>query len=159
MSLHFILDGYNLIKKIPDFSSKKIKHAREDLIRLIEEKRLTGSKRNRVTIVFDGDSENLSSKEKSPFEIIFSRDADQKIRDIVKKEDNPKNIVVITDDRQLQDSVRILGAKVQDLESFLEKLRKPKVILEDPKLELSSKLKDEITEELKKIWLKEDERG
>jgi predicted RNA-binding protein with PIN domain len=159
MSLHFILDGYNLIKKIPEFSSKKIRHAREDLIRLIEEKRLTGSKRNRVTVVFDGYSDDFSSKRQIPFEIIFAKDADEKIRDIIKKVDNPKEIVVITDDRQLQDSVRLLGAKVQNLESFLEKLKRPKAITEDLKLEFSPKLKDEITEELKKIWLREDDRG
>lgn len=156
MSLHFILDGYNIIRKIPNLSSKKVKQAREELIRLIEEKRLTGSKRNRVTIVFDGDSDNSASKKKLPsngVEIIFAKDADEKIRDIIKKGSNPKEILVITDDRELQDSVKILGANVQDLESFLEKLKKPKIIVEDPKLEFSSKIKADITEELKRIWL------
>jgi len=154
MSLHFILDGYNIIKKIPEFFPKKLKSAREDFIRLIEEKRLTGSKKNKVTIVFDGNSDDSTFKKESPFQIIFTKDADQKIRDMVKKANNPKSIVIVTDDRELKDSVRILGVKIIDTESILEKLRRPKIKILDAKSELPSKLKDEITEELKRIWLK-----
>lgn len=157
MSLHFILDGYNIIKKIPKFSSKTLKDKRLNLLRLIEEKRLAGSSKNKVTIVFDGDSDDLTMKKESSFKIIFTKDADQKIKDMVGKLDNPKNVVVVTDDREIKFSVRLLGVKVKSCEEFLEKAdpapsrRCP--AKEDLKLEISLKEQEKITEELKNIWL------
>lgn len=153
MSLHFILDGYNIIKKIPDFSSKKLKDARKSFIRLIEEKRLTGSKKNKVTIVFDGE-QDLCFKEEQPFKIIFTKDADQKIKDMVEKEKILKNIVVVTDDKEIKFSVKPLGVNVLDTEIFLRKIRKKKIQKEDLKSEISLQEQFEITEELKSIWLK-----
>jgi len=154
MSLHFILDGYNIIKKIPQLSSKELKDAREAFIQLIEEKRLTGSKKNKVTVVFDGSVNDFTFKRKSPFEIIFAEDADRKIKDMTEKLTNLKNTVVVTDDREIKFFVQSKGCKVLDTESFLEKMKKRYHSKEDLKLAISSEEQAKITEELKNLWLK-----
>lgn len=141
------------MKKVPQLSSKELKDARKAFIQLIEEKRLTGSKRNKVTIVFDGPADDFTFKRESPFEIIFVEDADQKIKDMAERLTNPKNIIVVTDDREIKFSVQPKGCKVLDTETFLEKMRKKYRFKEDLKLEISSEEQAKITEELKNLWL------
>ena len=102
--------------------------------------------------------------------ILFSQgeSADDKIRRIVAEAKNTKNIVVVTDDRDIQYAVGALGAKAIGVSQFLSKgesagKRKPiaqkntkqakKVSLESEKY-ISKTDESKITSELGKIWLK-----
>lgn len=175
MSLHFVIDGYNLIKRSP-LSSKASKYPKigdenrdslEDLraalIRFIKLYRPQGKITNRITIVFDAKDNKFyedktssdTYKEDEGIGIIFSKSADDKIKRLVKESVNPKNIVVVTDDRDIQFFVRQYNAKVKTTEEFLRKHDLlPAKVKPDDKMPLSPQEAIKITEEMKMLWLK-----
>ena len=166
MSLHFIIDGYNLIKQTGILNKPNLEDSRSALIKLLKIHRPQGSSNNRVTIVFDGKkdhyypgqiSENVYPD--SGMKVIFSQDesADDKIRQLVRDSKNPRNIVVVTNDREIQIFVRQLKAQVRAVEEFLLKFNRgspgissraeDKIILPPPDAA-------KITEEMKDVWLR-----
>lgn len=155
MSLHYILDGYNIIKQIPALKLKSLKSTRDILIQFIEKYKPQGSPSNKITVVFDGDKNVLPYAQQSSFNVFFSRgeSADDKIRKLVGQDKNPKNVVVVTDDRELKFLVRSLGAQVMSVDDFLNKAKKDSAPAMDEK-HLSYSAEDRITKELKKIWLR-----
>jgi predicted RNA-binding protein with PIN domain len=157
MSLHFVLDGYNIIKQLPSQSQKKLKFSRNALLWFVEEKRPQGSRKNKVTVVFDGKEDVLPYKIDSSAEVIFTKNesADDKIKRIVEKSQNPKQVVVVTDDRELRFFVRRLGAKLMSVVEFIslkDKTQAPPP--KDDKKIIPAHIERAITEELKGIWLK-----
>ena len=61
MSLHYLLDGYNVIHQMPDLNRPALEDQRRALVHFLETRRPQGSSRNRVTIVFDGNANVGSS--------------------------------------------------------------------------------------------------
>jgi len=167
--LHYLIDGYNIIKKTPGVFSANLQSGREELIRLIEIHAPQGSLNNPVTIVFDGRSGVFGGMMPSfpgGLKVIFSQDesADDKIRKIVEKSDRKKEMVVVTDDRELGFATRAMGTKLMSVKEFLGKTEKPspqfkRSISKDKKeideKSISQSLEYQITDEMKKIWLKE----
>lgn len=155
MSLHFVLDGYNLIKKSPQLALMKLEAGREALIALIEQKNLQGSHRNPVTIVFDGKMFGDDIRHVSGLRVIFTshESADDRIKTIVDDADNPKNIVVVTDDREIRYYVRSLGARLMTTQEFLQGKGPAKHSKPEHKT-ISHVQESKITSELSKIWLK-----
>jgi predicted RNA-binding protein with PIN domain len=160
MSLHYIIDGYNVIKQVDFLTGKKLRTGREDLVRFIERYRPHGSIRNEVTVVFDGKPEISSPPMNSPVRVVFStnRSADDKIKFMVEHSRNSKLIVVVSDDKEIVFYCRSLGARVLSVKAFLDNslLSKRKTVEEDEeeKSELDSSAAAAITEYLKKIWIK-----
>lgn len=160
MSLHYILDGYNIIKQSSFFSSKSLSEARIGLINFIEENMPCGSKNNSVTIVFDGrpDISFPSNKTSNFIAIIFTKgeSADILIKKIVEEDPNPKRLVVVTDDKDIRFSIRSCGAKFLSTKDFILQGR-PKVKIsnktDSTKMDLTEKQLNTITKELEKIWL------
>jgi hypothetical protein len=157
MFLHFIIDGYNLVKhrsfKIPS----NIHDPRFALIQFLRTDKPCGSPKNRVTIVFDGYSGDFSLRDLE-FEVIFSCDssADERIKKMMESSPSPKSLVVVSDDRQIRDFSRICGVASWGIEEFLnppgkkESPRKGDSVKE----KLSYSAEHKINEELKKLWLK-----
>ncbi len=88
-------------------------------------------------------------------EIIFTRNetADDKIRKLVRKSPNPRNITVVTDDKELRHSVGFLGANVLYVEEFMKyNKKKDDRTLTQTKTKLPPEEQSKITEELKEIW-------
>ena len=54
MSLHYFLDGYNVVHQMAGAARLNLEEQRYQLVRLIERKAPQGSERNKVTVVFDG---------------------------------------------------------------------------------------------------------
>ena len=167
MSIKYIIDGYNVLKQMPEYTGKKLKQGRDELIRLFKIQRPQGSLKNEVIIVFDGISSNnyiddyLTNdyiiERQYNLKIIFTKkeSADNRIKNIVIKSDNPRNIIVVTDDKELRQSVRINGAKVLNVKEFIKPIIKTnKKSFENPKKELDLFEKISINKELEKIWLK-----
>lgn len=161
MSLLYIVDGYNAIKRSGSFDHKILKEARNRFLAWLEQERPHGSLRNRLIVVFDGSSEVFGLKEPTSFEVIFTagESADDKIKKIVADCPGPKEIVVVTDDKDLAFSVRSNGARIMSTDEFLSKgAHAKKEILcpqnVEPKVSLNIVEREKITEELKKIWLK-----
>ena len=163
MSLHYLLDGYNIIHQMPRSSPQKLEEERGALIRFIEVYRPQGSFRNAVTIVFDGKPGMFPMPSSSSVKTIFTagESADEKIKRIVAESRNQKNWVVVTDDRDIQYAVRAMGAEVCPVQDFLgripgkKKVRKglnPKAVEENK--DISKTLEFKITSEFEKIWLK-----
>ncbi|MCK5491562.1 MAG: NYN domain-containing protein [Candidatus Omnitrophica bacterium] len=153
--LVYIIDAFNLVHKVPELKNSQTPHI--DLIRYIKKNKLTGSINNKVIVVFDGQSrpEVIGSE----FEVFFSGygTADDIIKKIVSNLKNKSETVVVSDDREIRDFVKIAGAKSCRIDNFI-RLR-IKVINKEKnegnKKEIDSLLQREITEEMRKIWLKE----
>lgn len=166
MSLVFIIDGYNVINH-PSFCDKKkitIKDARIILLEFIQQNKLCGSPKNRAIVVFDGYpniKERIISNEN--IKVIFSGNdsADKRIKVILENNCEPKNTVVVSDDKEIRFFAKAYGAKVKTVEEFMrfkaltEKKISYKKIKDDYlDYELSFTERKKINEELKKIWLK-----
>ncbi|MBI4846299.1 MAG: NYN domain-containing protein [Candidatus Omnitrophica bacterium] len=158
MSLHYIIDGYNVIKQVDFLTGQKLRAGRDSLMHFIEKHQLHGSKKNEVTVVFDGKAEVESPQVRSAIKVIFSKNesADDKIKRIVEQSRNPKRIVVVSDDKAIKFYCRAVGSRVSSVKEFLEKSsrhRQAEEVDEDEKLEPDSQAALKITEHLKGIWL------
>lgn len=159
MSLHFIIDGYNLIKQAPHLDKANLEGSRKALISLLSLYQPQGSKRNRVTVVYDGRQGSFFAPGSSSLVgIIFTQgeSADDKIKRMIEKSENPRNIIVVTNDREIQRFARQNNAQVKTVEDFLAKCDCPK-----PKVKVDDKIigpleAAEINEEMKKIWLRKN---
>jgi predicted RNA-binding protein with PIN domain len=161
MSLHFIIDGYNIIHHhlFNQQNNIKIKEPKQMLSEFIRINRLCGSPKNKVTVVFDGYPDTLSQGDDiNEFNIIFSRknSADARIKQMLENSGNPKNIIVVSDDKEIKLFTKSFGARAMGVEEFIgiregKKARSKETAF---KPELSYTQMFEINEELKKIWLK-----
>lgn len=152
--LWYIIDGWNVIYKIPSIKDKSL--PRQELIFFIRSKRLTGSGRNRVTVVFDGNAPLSHTLGDKQFEVVFSgsRSADDIIKKKAKEYSRNANVVVVTDDREIIQDIRSSGIRYSRVDDFLAKAKGNKILKQETK-NISYTLQREITEELRKIWLKE----
>jgi len=155
MSVHYLLDGYNIAKKISSLKLKKLKASRDSLIKFIETYHPQGSLKNKITIIFDGNKDTPIYRHSYPFDVYFTKteSADDRIIKIVQKSKNTKNIVVVTDDRELKSMVGSIGAMTISVDDFLDKAKRDTNKIPDEK-RLSFLTKEAITKELGKIWLK-----
>jgi predicted RNA-binding protein with PIN domain len=148
--LLYIIDGFNIVHKVPSLKNSFTPH--RDLIHYIKRNRLTGSRNNKVIIVFDG--RTVRDIRESEFEVVFSGDvsADEVIKNKVDKVRNKSEVIVVSDDREIREYVRKVRVSSVRVADFI-KTKKRKFKKNDK--EISYSLQREITEELKKIWLKE----
>ena len=175
MSLHFIIDGYNLIKQTPGLNKSSLEGSRASLIQFIKVSRPQGSQNNRVTVVFDGQANTAASwpsYQDSGIRIIFSQgmNADEKIKELVETADSPKNIVVVTNDRDIQICVRRFQARVKTVQEFTSVFKASPISRKgnglafniakainnsswQDKLNLSAQAAAKITDEMKRLWL------
>lgn len=165
MSLQYIIDGYNVVKQVSFLSGRKLSSGREGLVRFIERYSPQGSKRNEVTIVFDGKAEVVSPKMKTDIRVIFSKSesADDVIKRMIEKASNPRQYVVVSDDKAVAFYCRSIGAKWLEVKDFiantgLKKTPRKKSCYKPELKELPEDIADKITEDLKKLWVKNDEK-
>ncbi len=157
MSLHYILDGYNILHKLPLPESGTLEQHREMLVRFLQERGPHGSSNNSVTIVFDGQPEHYGSGSvRGNIRIVFTdgESADEKIKKMVADERAKGHIVVVTDDRGIRLAVRSSGAKVAGVLEFIG-LRSQASPSKGGGKMMTQEARQKIDEELKKIWLKE----
>jgi len=165
---YFIIDGFNVVHKIPALAHSQEPHIA--LINYIKHKKLSGSNRNKVMIVFDGSINNDAAKERE-FAIRFSleRSADDLIKAQVQTAAHKAQVVVVSDDREIRDFSKLSGAGIMSVAEFAhtskpldqtagarsqagKRVSRPQL---SENKEISYTTQREITEELKKIWLKE----
>jgi predicted RNA-binding protein with PIN domain len=149
---HYVIDGYNVIRQSEDLSSGRLRDQREKLLRWIEDRSPQGSAVHRVTVVFDGRAEVTAPPWPGPTRVIFSpgKDADQVIKNWVDRLSNPREAVVVTDDRAIQRWVRGVGARVLGVQAFLAAGRE-RVRPRRP-ARLSEEEVQDITRELWDLW-------
>ncbi len=162
MSLHYLLDGYNIIKQTSDLSRGTLENQRQALIHWIEARSPQGSLKNSVTIVFDGKEEFFGSHSSAHVKVVFSKgqqSADDLIKKAVEKYPYKKNLVVVSNDKDITLYVRALGASVLSVQQFLMlDSNKPKPSPKGQGQHTSSKyvsLTDQakINKELERLWI------
>lgn len=160
MALHYILDGYNIIKSDPSgtLARGSLEEQRKRLFDCIRKNRPQGSERNSVTVVFDGPSSvpflggGASRSWSGEIEIYFSegRTADETIEELVHADPNPAELVVVTDDRGIHRLLGGSGARHMGVPEFLRRLLRPA----RGENEAGDEGFDDISEEFKRKWLK-----
>jgi len=146
---HYIIDGNNLIGKIKKLSKIHVKdkiRSREQLAFIIE--RSIKLKKAEVSLHFDGFADlpiNIPH-----IKIIYSENssADTKIKQQIEKSKNPRNLIVVTSDNNLQQFGKVCGCTVMKSEEFSAQF-----LVEDEKLEEESRIKNiDDDEEFKKLF-------
>lgn len=150
MSLHYFIDGYNLVWSTDRFDGKTLRDQRERLLKFLEE-RLKIQKIN-ITVVFDGKADVESPPWKGSVRVRFSpgKDADRMIKQAVDDLANASQAVVVTNDREIQKWVRGVKAGVMSCEDFLKgpaKKIRGRAGDEKPHIDAAG-----INAELKRIW-------
>jgi hypothetical protein len=151
----YFIDAFNLLYKVRRLEDSQSPH--NDLIRYIKANKLTGSFNNPVNLVFDGYAPTDLVSE-PVFNVIFSgpRRADDVIKEKVSAFPNKKDLVVVSDDNEIRDHARLEGARAMHDTEFLEKAgrKRPARTAGGEEKQLDEHTKEEITEELKNIWIK-----
>ena len=148
--LVYIIDGFNLIYRVTSLKNSSAPHWA--LINYIRENKSTGSGNNKTIIVFDGKPNLEAIQQRGRFEIFFSGEstADSLIKKRLSRMKNKKEVVVVSDDREVRDDAKAQGARICRIADFIKVKEKQK----EREKEISPALAREITEEMKKIWLK-----
>jgi len=164
MSLAYIIDGYNIINH-PLFARahKKIKNPLNSLSDFIKIKRLCGSLKNKVIIVFDGycPKGQEPSRAGAGFSLVFSQEssADERIKSMLETAEDRKNIVVVSDDKEIRlfakySRVKSIGVEEFFAPAFQVSANASRTQKNLSKQELNYSQVNKINEELKKLWLK-----
>ncbi|MBF0489731.1 MAG: NYN domain-containing protein [Candidatus Omnitrophica bacterium] len=164
MSLHFLLDGYNIIKQTSSLNQGTLQSQRQALVNWIHHSAPQGSIQNGVTIVFDGKEEFFGSHESSSVRVIFTagESADDLIKRIVEQYPAKKSLVVVSNDKDIKLYVRALGAAVLSVKEFMRTaLEKKHQSSQWGSKEATSKyisLTDQarINKEFERIWIKKN---
>jgi len=165
MPLQYVIDAYNTInhtafttlcKKIPCLPAGR--DPLRALLEFIKNRRFGRNSQSKITVVFDGypkvSAQNLAETD---IDVVFSREetADARIKRMVEASKSPKNIVVVSDDREIIFFVKSVGCRSMGVEEFINPQVKPqrkKGDLIKPELNYSQISK--INQELKALWLK-----
>jgi len=118
--LYYILDGYNILKQVHHITGVKLTQGRESFIKFL----IKGFSKQKMTVVFDGFPRLEEKLHKfSSIRIKFSRKkaADDIIREIVKGSEIKSQLVVITDDRELRESLRRFRVKGEKVNEFFKR--------------------------------------
>ena len=157
--VHYIIDGYNLIKQSAEFTGgRTLRASREELINYLCTDRPQGSTRNLVTVVFDGKEDVYVPKldlSREGIRILFSCgcSADERIYNLARNSARKRELVVITDDKLLRAQVRALGVKVRSISEFTNKRTKNKIMVKEDRNILTVRERNEITNELLRKWV------
>ncbi len=125
--MRLLIDGHNLIGKLPDLSLADPDDERK-LVRRLQI--FAGRSRHRITVVFDpGLHEGSSSRESSSgVTTVYAgrgQTADGVIVGRVAQARNPRELTVITSDRELAAKVQVEGARVISSEEFIRTMLAP----------------------------------
>ena len=148
-----VIDGYNFLYQIPSLKKKGKERGREILLRKLEEKKKSLGE---VWVIFDGRREDRKDYYRK-VKVIYTEEetADDYIKRMVKKKGMKEKITVVTNDREIQEFVRIHGGEILTVETLREKLfppKKEKKREEEIKPTPSTAKGRRITEELRKVW-------
>lgn len=143
--LVYIIDGFNLIHKVSQLKISPQPHL--DLIQYIRKNKFTGSRVNRVIIVFDGGI-SWPAKQEKEFEIIFGcgRSADDIIKQKVSSIKNKSQVLVVSDDYEIRRDIKAQGARSLPIADFVKRKIKTQDLQDE---QISYSLQKEITDELR----------
>jgi predicted RNA-binding protein with PIN domain len=124
-----IVDGYNVLRsssRTAWFTGENLRAERERFVARL--KKYQSGRQDKIIVVFDGaqvDTNELATGSLSGVKVIFShrgQTADEVIKSIVEQNTNPKDIIVVSSDRDVVGFARSLGASVTGARSLADKL-------------------------------------
>lgn len=125
---HLVIDGYCLLHRDPDTAplvKGRLAEARRRLVRKAES--LAGAFAARVTIVFDGQSRGPGEEfDNLDVEVMYTaghESADSYIQRLACRTADADELVVVTSDRGIIDSVLASGGQVMSCAEFLDRYR------------------------------------
>ncbi|MGQ9799013.1 MAG: NYN domain-containing protein [Ignavibacterium sp.] len=144
--LHYIIDGNNLIGKIPSLKNLPDKQIAREKLALLLEKYFLGRK-VKVSLHFDG-FENIPIKI-TGIKIIYSqnRSADEMIKSEIEKIKNTKSVITVSSDIEVASFAKVYGCQIKSSESFYKDL-----LASNRKSSENEKPTDFNTEEFKKLF-------
>jgi predicted RNA-binding protein with PIN domain len=150
VSLHYLIDGYNLLYALPDIPPGPWPTKREILIELLMTSKPHGN--NRVTVVFDSREGLGDRRHHGAIEVVFTsgETADDWIARRVRDGSNARTVVVVTNDQGIRTLIRGTGAKWISTQEFLGQAKSRPGRRREQGSEIDS---ESITEEMKKKWL------
>lgn len=153
--LVYIIDGWNVVHQVPEL--KKDPMPRQALLRYIKSRGLSGSRTNKVCVVFDGFFDLREALEEKEYQVIFSgeKSADQVIIEKLGRFKNKSEVVVVTDDRHIRIAARMQGARCRKVAEFIRP--KQRAAPGEEGKSFGTSLEKEITEEMRKVWLNDTE--
>jgi len=166
MALRFILDGYNIIKSEEGgaFAAATLEQRRVKLLDWLCDRQPQGSAQNTVSVVFDGQAEHpygTNSYTQQVYQGIVIRysegvSADDIIEEMVRWDQSPAEIVVVTNDRGIHRRLGGMGACWITVAAFMAKARTShRQPAGGAPIDNTEGIdNDDITEEMKNTWLK-----
>jgi hypothetical protein len=140
MSLHLIIDGYNLIRQSPELLAQEAQDLRWGREALLEKLAVyRRMKKHAITVVFDGWEAGAGLGNRDRFQgmlIIYSRQgekADEVIKRLADRE--RERGLIITSDREIMDHAERAGAAVMSSEDFSFRLHSASVDENSPEVE------------------------
>lgn len=123
--MRYLIDGHNLIGRLPDISLRDP----DDELALIERLHVYAQRtRKPIAVVFDAGINYVPPQRPTYSDVRASyarqgQTADQLILNRVKKAHNPREMTVVTSDRELAGKARAAGALVMTAEEFMEAMQ------------------------------------
>ncbi|MCM8804910.1 MAG: NYN domain-containing protein [Candidatus Omnitrophica bacterium] len=154
--MEYIIDGLNAIKSsfIKKFEEISLEKSKDFLIDILERYKRKHPSID-FTVVFDGFPSQISFHTKTRIKIIYSHDitADEKIRKIIENKKNKKQIFIVSDDRQIREFTKIIGAnplKVMEFFEIVYPIKKKEKIMKEK--EIDDFIKVKIEKELENFY-------
>ncbi len=163
--VHYVLDGYNIIKSGPDrlIAKGPLQNQRNFLLELLRQFLGSSKGRKNITVVFDGPesapmlASSASATLYHGIKVLFSegKTADTRIEELVLNVENPADIVVVTNDKGIRRLLGGTGAGFMGVEEFINRIL-PENKLEQPcdDGKLDAPETEKIDKELNDLWLK-----
>lgn len=152
MSLHFLIDGYNVLYAMPEMPSGTWEQKRLALLEFIHQQRPQG--KNRLTVVFDSRQGMGDQLQHGGSMVVFTagETADERLSNMVRDAENPREIVVVSNDKGVRSLVQGTGARWLSATDFL---RAARGAMSGPRRQAPREPADSdaITDELKSKWL------
>jgi uncharacterized protein len=154
--VHYLVDGHNLIGKLPDLSLSDP----DDEQKLIERLHIYAQRTRRpIAVVFDPGS-GYAPPRRSPYADVkvsyarAGRSADQLIVNRVRKARAPREITVVTSDRALAGRVAAEGAGVMSSEEFVRLMQPAELTREAEEMEAEARAHVQVSADEVAEWLR-----
>jgi len=151
MAVHYLIDGYNLLYALPEIPPGSWQDKRAALLKLLQSRRPQGN--NPLSVIFDSREGGGNTLHDRGFTVIYTagESADDWIATYVRAAENPRILVVVSNDKGIRDQVRGTGARFISVAEFLKSPQNVKKTSSEPQRDPSENA--EITEEFKQKWL------
>lgn len=120
---HYIVDGNNLIGRMSDLRSlqQKDKQASREKLAVVLERYFI-RKKAKVTLHFDGFANDPIKISRIKIAYSENRTADERIKNQIETSKNPKNLILISSDNNLQSFAKVCACSIIKSEDFVKQL-------------------------------------